>query len=76
MGISFGLLERLRSDGLFSEGCRILDIGSSNLYDAPAASVQAFLKDFNHGLPAARAFALAEKLAKGSTYDPQAGGTC
>ena len=74
MGISFGLLERLRSDGLFRKGCRILDIGSSNLYNAPAAAVQTFMAEFNSGAPAARTLALAEKLAKGSAYDAQTGG--
>jgi O-methyltransferase len=75
MGISFGLLERLRSDGLFRKGCRILDIGSSNLYNASVAPMQAFLAEFNPGLPPAKARALVERLAKGSAYDPQTGGT-
>ena len=74
MGISFNLLERLRSDGLFRKGCRILDIGSSNLYNAPLESVQAFIGEFNASLPTASTRALAEKLAKGSTYDPKTGG--
>ncbi|MBO4223120.1 hypothetical protein [Bradyrhizobium neotropicale] len=43
MGITLQKLEELRGRGLFAAGCRVLDIGSSNLYSADRDGLRSFL---------------------------------
>jgi len=72
LGIAFALLDRLRGDGLFRPGTRVLDIGSSNLYSAHPDSIKAFIAAFR---PVdAESATLADKLAAGSAYSPGTGG--
>ncbi len=74
MGISLAMIEKMRGLGLFGNGriC-VLDVGSSNLYSAPAEGIEAFLQAYGafQG-PDAKAFA--DRLAAGSAYDPSSGG--
>ena len=74
MGISLELVEKMHSLGLFGRRkAAVLDIGSSNLYSASRAGVLRFLSQY--GLPEddeTRAFA--DRLEKGSAYDPVSGG--
>jgi hypothetical protein len=74
MGISLAMIEKMQSLGLFGKGrISVLDIGSSNLYSASADRIERFLGA--HGVAASRELAqFAEKLAKGSEYDPVHGG--
>ena len=74
MGISLAMIEKMQSLGLFGKGrISVLDIGSSNLYSASTDRIEQFLGA--HGVAASREVAqFAEKLAKGSEYDPVHGG--
>ena len=74
MGISLAVIDKLQELGLFGGGrTSVLDIGSSNLYSASADGIQRFLAA--HGVPISpEVTAFAEKLARGSTYDPVSGG--
>lgn len=65
-----GMMEKLQ---VLRPGVRILDIGSSNLYAAPADGIRDFLNRHNPSLPAAEAGQLAERLAAGSYVDPVKG---
>ncbi len=75
MGISLSMIEKMQGLGLFGEGrISVLDIGSSNLYSASADGIQQFLR--TRGVSASPdVAAFAEKLARGSAYDPISGGT-
>ncbi|MDA0226401.1 MAG: hypothetical protein O2975_09860 [Proteobacteria bacterium] len=74
MGITLEAIERMEKLGMFkAERMSILDIGSSNLYSANAPSIERFLGAHAKG-PVADAKAFAERLAKGSGYDPVKGG--
>ena len=47
MGITFSLMEKLRARNVLAgTRIRVLDIGSSNLYQADAAGIIAFVKSF------------------------------
>lgn len=74
MGISMGMIETLQGLGLFGKGrISVLDVGSSNLYSASAEGVQRFLASY--GVAASTATTeFAERLARGSAYDPVSGG--
>jgi hypothetical protein len=68
------MLEKMRGLGLFGNGrISVLDVGSSNLYSAPAEGIEAFLRAYGafRG-PDDKAFA--DRLAAGSAYDPSSGG--
>lgn len=75
MGITFGLLDRLRSGGMFAgAGVKVLDIGSSNLYQAQFEQVRDFVLHFRPAEPKGELAAFAARIAKGSGYDPVKGG--
>jgi hypothetical protein len=67
MGIGMVVLQKLDACNVFKPNCRVLDIGSTNLYESRADEILGFLKKHN---PNARGDlpALAERLAAGS-YD-------
>lgn len=74
MGISLSMIEKMQNLGLFGKGrIAVLDVGSSNLYTAPADGIQDFLKSYgvNAGPDVA---AFAERMDKGSAYDEVNGG--
>jgi len=76
MGITFGLIDKLRDCDVFAApGCSVLDIGSSNLYQADVEQVQRFLRHFRAADLDADLHTFAERLAAGSHYDPVSGGT-
>jgi hypothetical protein len=68
------MIEKLQELGLFGSGrISVLDIGSSNLYAASADGIRRFLG--THGVVPTPAVAeFAERLARGSAYDPVHGG--
>ena len=74
MGISLELVEKMYGLGLFGQQkAAVLDIGSSNLYSASIEGIVQFLS--HYGVSESddvRAFA--DRLAKGSAYDPVSGG--
>jgi SAM-dependent methyltransferase len=74
MGISLSMIDKMQDLGLFGKGrLSVLDVGSSNLYSAPAAGILHFLK--KHGIkegPDVAAFA--ERIYQGSAYDNVSGG--
>src|SRR5690349_10340790 len=75
MGITYALLEKLRSRGVFGDGgARVLDIGRYNLYLAEPSQVIDFVGRFSTGVQGTDLAAFAERLAKGSAYDPIKGG--
>jgi tetratricopeptide (TPR) repeat protein len=75
MGITYALLEKLRTRGVFGDGgARVLDIGSSNLYLAKPGQVTDFVGRFSTGVQGSDLAGFAERLAKGSAYDPIKGG--
>jgi|UniRef100_UPI0037845E56 hypothetical protein len=75
MGLSLGMIEKMQDMGLFGTGrTRILDVGSSNLYQASMEGILSFLT--KHGVKASEQISsFAAKLAKGSAYDSITGGT-
>ena len=74
MGIALAILEELRSRGLLNKGARVLDIGSSNLYQATPDALQSFIAHYSPEHTAAESAALIENLAAGSVYDAATGG--
>ena len=69
MGITFSLMEKLRARNVLAgTRIRVLDIGSSNLYQADAAGIIAFVKSFPQANTGPDLPAFAERLAKGSGY--------
>ncbi len=74
MGITFGSIERMEKLGLFGDGrIAVLDIGSSNLYSAESKNIELFLEKYaSREMPDIKEFA--QRLAKGSGYDPVRGG--
>ena len=74
MGISLELIEKMYDLGLFGRArASVLDIGSSNLYSASREGVLRFLSHYSiREDDDTRAFA--ERLEKGSAYDPVTGG--
>lgn len=74
MGITYGSIERMEKLGLFGKGrIAVLDIGSSNLYSADAERIEAFLGKYS-SQPVLDTKAFAQRLARGSGYDPVRGG--
>ncbi len=67
MGIELSRLIRLHTLGLIGRNCRLLDIGSSNLYSADPGSLLAFASDFGVTLSDNAVAAICE----GSRYGPE-----
>jgi hypothetical protein len=75
MGITLALMKQLKDRGVLSRsGLRVLDIGSSNLYQADAPGIIDYVSAFKDSEGGAKLGAFAERLAKGSAYDPVKGG--
>jgi len=75
MGLTMSMIEKMQGMGLFGKGgIRLLDIGSSNLYQASHESILAFLSTYGVD-PSEENTIIAERLAKGSAYDSITGGT-
>lgn len=75
MGLSLGMIEKMQDMGLFGNGkIRILDVGSSNLYQASKEGVLKFLAKYGVK-PSGQISSFAEKIANGSGYDSVTGGT-
>lgn len=74
MGVSWSFVLQMEALGMLpSPGAALLDIGSSNLYNADAAGIAAFVR--RHAAdPGADLDAFAERMARGSRYDPVTGG--
>jgi len=75
MGLNWTYVRQLDHYGFFkAPGCRILDVGCSNLYMAPADDMVKFVREKNPS-PRPDLEAFCEKLEKGSAFDPVTGGT-
>jgi hypothetical protein len=75
MGITMSLMHALKDKGVFSKsGLNVLDIGSSNLYQADAASIRNFVSGFSDGEKQPQLDITAHRLAVGAAYDPVRGG--
>lgn len=75
MGITMGLMQQLRTRGVFSRsGLRVLDIGSSNLYQAQAQDIVDYVSAFGGSENPASLNEFAQRLARGSAYDSMKGG--
>ena len=75
MGITFSLMQKLKDHSVLSRsGLRVLDIGSSNLYQADAPGIVEYVRGFPGADARPRLDAFAERLARGSAYDPVKGG--
>ncbi len=72
MGITFESLQRMEKLALLKPKCKVLDIGSSNLYSASSENIVAFLEKYAPAAPDIESFA--KRLAAGSSYDPVHGG--
>lgn len=74
MGVTFGSIQRLEKIGCFPRsGLRILDIGSSNLYQASEKNIHEFVRKYSKKGPVEHS-TLIQRLAVGSAYDPVQGG--
>lgn len=74
MGISLNMIEKMHTFGLFGKKGAILDVGSSNLYSAPADGVVRFLE--SQGIQTSEdILSFAERMDKGSAYDDVTGGS-
>lgn len=75
MGITMKLMNQLREKNVLSRsGLKVLDIGSSNLYQAEAAEIAEFVSAFGVKEEAAALADFAARLARGSAYDGVKGG--
>ncbi len=75
MGITMGLMKQLRERNVLSRsGLKVLDIGSSNLYQAMAQEIVDYVTAFGGKENPAALREFSERLAKGSAYDPVKGG--
>ena len=75
MAVNWRFMKVLDEQGLIQPGKRILDIGSSNLYSAPAEGIRALIAKYNPALSIAEIESLSQKLAAGSYVDPIKGAT-
>lgn len=73
MALRWSTVQQLHAKGLFKAGNTVLDVGSSNIYSADAASVHAFIHDFDPAA-AGNAGVFAEDFARRSV-DQLAGQT-
>lgn len=75
MGITMGLMKQLRERNVLSRsGLKVLDIGSSNLYQAQAQEIVDYVSAFGGKESPALLQEFAQRLAKGSAYDSVKGG--
>lgn len=75
MGITMGLMKQLREKNVLSRsGLKVLDIGSSNLYQAKAQEIVDYVSAFGGNENPAALQDFAQRLAKGSAYDGVKGG--
>lgn len=74
MGVSWSFVLQMEALGMLARpDAALLDIGSSNLYNADAAGIAAFVR--RHAAdPGSDLDAFAERMARGSRYDPVTGG--
>lgn len=74
MGITLKAIQTLQAKSVLTSATRgVLDVGSSNLYQATPQGILEFLKVFGIGQDDA-SVAFAEKVARGSAYDNVSGG--
>jgi SAM-dependent methyltransferase len=69
MGITLAKLIDMRDRGILTPGCRVLDIGSSNLYSADDGELEAFVESFGVKPEPSKI----RRLAAGSYYGPNGG---
>jgi hypothetical protein len=74
MGVNWSYVRQMEERGFLRDGrVRVLDVGSSNLYEAEAGEIERFVRKYNTdpgpGLPE-----YAARAARGSAYDPVRGG--
>ena len=75
MGITMGLMHQLRERNVLSRsGLKVLDIGSSNLYQATAKEITDYVMAFGGKEGPGVLQEFSERLAKGSAYDAVKGG--
>lgn len=75
MGITMGLMKQLRERNVLSRsGLKVLDIGSSNLYQATAQEIVDYVTAFGGVENPVALNEFAQRLAKGSAYDSVTGG--
>ncbi|MFM9970246.1 MAG: hypothetical protein ACKVQK_17790 [Burkholderiales bacterium] len=75
MGITMSLMKALKDRAIFSRrGLKVLDIGSSNLYQADTQSIVEYVSQFGEVGEASELQAFAERLSEGSAYDHVKGG--
>jgi len=75
MGITMTLMKQLRERNVLSRtGLKVLDIGSSNLYQAEAQEIVDYVSAFGGSENPAALQEFAQRLAKGSAYDSVKGG--
>ena len=70
MAVNWPFVLMLDDWGLLRPGTRVLDIGTSNIYNLHADEVAALIARHNRRLPAAEVRRLAERLADGSGVGP------
>lgn len=70
MALNWRYVRFLDQQGMIRPGAKLLDIGSSNLYEAPADEVYALLRKHAPNTPAAEHRALADRLSAGSWKGP------
>lgn len=70
MAVNWPFVLMLDDWGLLRPGTRVLDVGTSNVYNVPADEAAALISRHNRRLPAADARRLAERLAAGSGVGP------
>lgn len=75
MGITMGLMKQLRERNVLSRsGLKVLDIGSSNLYQAKTQEIVDYVTAFGGSESPASLDEFAQRLARGSAYDSVKGG--
>lgn len=75
MGITMGLMKQLRQRNVLNRsGLKVLDIGSSNLYQATAQEITDYVTAFGGKESPAALQEFSDRLARGSAYDPVKGG--
>lgn len=75
MGITMALMNALKDRGVFARsGQKVLDVGSSNLYQADEKSIIDYVSAFSADEQQPSLAEFAQRLAKGSAYDQVKGG--
>ncbi|HLI11523.1 MAG TPA: hypothetical protein VKY65_07975 [Alphaproteobacteria bacterium] len=75
MGITLEFLDRLRDNGLLEKGNKILDIGSSNLYQVQLEHVRDFISHYLPTKSGSEVEKFASRIVEGSSYDADKGGS-